>query len=113
MIKIPLVSQAGVIRLTYVKAYDAIRELFSNQPLAKARKLKPQHFSFNVDGGRCDTCKGEGEVTIEMQFMADIHLTCEECQGQKFKEEILEIQFNNHSISDVLNLSVGQAFGVV
>ena len=95
--------------VTYVKAYDAIRELFSNQPLAKARKLKPQHFSFNVDGGRCDTCKGEGEVTIEMQFMADIHLTCEECQGQKFKEEILEIQFNNHSISDVLNLSVGQA----
>lgn len=95
--------------VTYVKAYDAIRELFSNQPLAKARKLKPQHFSFNVDGGRCDNCKGEGEVTVEMQFMADIHLTCEECQGQKFKEEILEIQFKEHTISDVLNLSVAQA----
>jgi len=95
--------------VTYVKAYDAIRELFSSQPLAETRKLKPQHFSFNVDGGRCDTCKGEGEVTVEMQFMADIHLTCDDCQGQKFKEEILEIKFNDHTISDVLNLSVGQA----
>lgn len=95
--------------VTYVKAYDAIRELFSNQPLAKTKKLKPQHFSFNVDGGRCDTCKGEGTVTVEMQFMADIHLTCDDCNGQKFKEEILEVHYKKHSISDVLNLTVNQA----
>lgn len=95
--------------VTYVKAYDAIRELFANLPLSKTKKLKPQHFSFNVDGGRCDECKGEGEVTIEMQFMADIKLTCEICNGKKFKEDILEVEFKKHSIHDVLNLSVSQA----
>lgn len=95
--------------VTYVKAYDAIRELFANQPLAKTKKLKPQHFSFNVDGGRCDECKGEGEVTVEMQFMADIKLTCESCNGKKFKEDILEVEYKKHSINDVLNLSVNQA----
>jgi excinuclease ABC subunit A len=95
--------------VTYVKAYDAIRELFANLPLSKTKKLKPQHFSFNVDGGRCDECKGEGEVTIEMQFMADIKLTCEICNGKKFKEDILEVEFKKHNIHDVLNLSVSQA----
>jgi len=95
--------------VTYVKAYDAIRDLFANLPGSKAQKLRPQHFSFNVDGGRCDNCKGEGEITIEMQFMADIHLPCEVCNGKKFKEEILEVKYNKHSISDVLDLSVDEA----
>lgn len=98
--------------VTYVKAYDAIRDLFANLPLSKGKKLKPQHFSFNVDGGRCDNCKGEGEVTIEMQFMADIHLTCEDCNGKKFKEEILEVTYKKHSISDVLDLTVNQALAL-
>ncbi|MCF8254285.1 MAG: excinuclease ABC subunit UvrA [Bacteroidia bacterium] len=95
--------------VTYVKAYDAIRELYSNQPLAKHRHYKPQHFSFNVEGGRCDTCQGEGEITIEMQFMADVHLPCEECGGTRFKEEVREVQYKNKSISDVLNLSIDEA----
>jgi len=95
--------------VTYVKAYDAIRDLFANLPGSKAQKLRPQHFSFNVDGGRCDNCKGEGEITIEMQFMADIHLLCEVCNGKKFKEEILEVKYKKHSISDVLDLSVDEA----
>ncbi len=95
--------------VTYVKAYDAIRELFANLPEAKKQMLRPQHFSFNVDGGRCDSCKGEGELTIEMQFMADIKLTCEDCNGKKFKEEILEVTYHKHSINDVLNLTVDEA----
>jgi excinuclease ABC subunit A len=95
--------------VTYVKAYDEIRNLYSSQKLAKARAYKPAHFSFNVDGGRCDTCKGEGEVTVEMQFMADIHLTCEECKGKRFKEEILEIKFNGKSIADLLEMTIDEA----
>lgn len=95
--------------ITYIKAYDAIRDLFASQPLAKNRNYKAQHFSFNVDGGRCETCQGEGEVTIEMQFMADIHLTCEECKGARFKEEILDVKYHDEHISDVLNLSVDEA----
>ena len=77
--------------VTYVKAYDEIRELFSKQPLSKMRGFQPKHFSFNVDGGRCDTCKGEGEQVVEMQFLADVHLTCEVCGGKRFKEEVLEV----------------------
>ncbi|MES2728120.1 MAG: excinuclease ABC subunit UvrA [Bacteroidota bacterium] len=95
--------------ITYIKAYDAIRDLYAQLPISKARGFKPQHFSFNVEGGRCETCQGEGEVTIEMQFMADIHLTCEECKGQRFKEEVLDARHNGKSISDLLSLSVDEA----
>ena len=95
--------------VTYVKAYDAIRELFSSMPLSKQRGFKTKHFSFNVDGGRCDNCQGEGEEVVEMQFMADLHLKCEECNGKKFKEEVLEVEFKKKSIYDVLNLTVDEA----
>ncbi len=92
--------------VTYVKAYDAIRTLFANQPLSVSRGYKPSHFSFNVDGGRCEICQGEGVVKIEMQFMADIYLTCEGCKGHRFKQEILEVKYNDKNISEVLNLTV-------
>lgn len=95
--------------VTYIKAYDAIRELFANTPLAKTRYYRPQHFSFNVDGGRCETCLGEGEIRIEMQFMADIVLPCEECNGSRFKEEIREVLYKNKSISDILYLTIDEA----
>jgi excinuclease ABC subunit A len=95
--------------VTYVKAYDQIRTLFSEQPLAKARGLKPSHFSFNVEGGRCEVCQGEGQVKIEMQFMADIYLTCESCGGHKFKQDILEIKFQEKNIYEVLDLTVEEA----
>jgi excinuclease ABC subunit A len=95
--------------ITYIKAYDHIRDLYASQAISKSRGYKAQHFSFNVDGGRCETCQGEGEVTIEMQFMADIHLPCEECNGARFKEEILDVKYNNKHISDVLNMSVDEA----
>lgn len=95
--------------VTYVKAYDSIRDLFSELPLAKSRKLKPSHFSFNVDGGRCEHCKGEGEVTIEMQFMADLILPCEFCKGKRFKDEILEITYKDKTISDVLDMTVDES----
>ena len=95
--------------ITYIKAYDLIRELYASQTLSKNRGYKPQHFSFNVDGGRCETCQGEGEVTIEMQFMADIHLLCEECKGARFKEEVLDVKVRGKNISDILNLSVDEA----
>ena len=96
--------------VTYIKAYDAIRDLYSKQGLAKMRGFQPKHFSFNVDGGRCDTCKGEGETIVEMQFLADVHLTCESCGGKRFKEEVLEVKYNNASIHDVLEMSVDDAF---
>jgi excinuclease ABC subunit A len=95
--------------VTYIKAYDDIRNLFSNQQLSKIRNFKPKHFSFNVDGGRCETCKGEGEVTIEMQFMADVHLECETCKGKRFKKEILEVTFEGKSIDDVLSMTIDNA----
>ena len=95
--------------VTYIKAYDEIRELFSKQPLSKIRGFLPKHFSFNVDGGRCDTCKGEGEQVVEMQFLADVHLQCEVCAGKKFKEEVLEVTYKGKSIYDVLNISVDDA----
>jgi excinuclease ABC subunit A len=95
--------------VTYVKAYDAIRELFSTMPMAKQRGFKTKHFSFNVDGGRCDNCQGEGEEVVEMQFMADLHLKCEECNGRKFKEEVLEVEFKKKSIFDVLEMTVDEA----
>ncbi|RFP65385.1 excinuclease ABC subunit A [Hymenobacter lapidiphilus] len=92
--------------VTYVKAYDAIRSLFADQPLAKARGFKPSHFSFNVEGGRCEVCQGEGQVKIEMQFMADIFLTCEACEGRKFKQDVLDVQFQGQSINDVLEMTI-------
>ncbi|MEP1096840.1 MAG: excinuclease ABC subunit UvrA [Cyclobacteriaceae bacterium] len=95
--------------VTYVKAYDAIRQLFSEQTISKKNSFKPAHFSFNVDGGRCEVCEGEGTVKIEMQFMADLHLTCESCGGERFKKEILEVTYNDKNISQVLDLSVGEA----
>ncbi|MES1215407.1 MAG: excinuclease ABC subunit UvrA, partial [Bacteroidota bacterium] len=95
--------------VTYIKAYDGIRELFAQQPLSKMRGFLPKHFSFNVDGGRCDTCKGEGEQVVEMQFLADVHLTCEACAGKRFKEEVLEVQFREKNIYDVLDMSVDEA----
>jgi len=95
--------------VTYVKAYDTIRTLFSEQPLAKARGYKPSHFSFNVEGGRCEVCQGEGQVKIEMQFMADIYLTCESCGGHKFKQDILEVKFQDRNIYEVLDLTVEDA----
>ena len=95
--------------VTYIKAYDEIRDLFSKQPLSKMRGFQPKHFSFNVDGGRCDACKGEGEQVVEMQFLADVHLTCEVCNGKKFKEEVLEVTYKDKNVYDVLELSVDDA----
>ncbi len=95
--------------VTYIKAYDDIRALFSKQKLSVLRNYQPKHFSFNVDGGRCPTCKGEGVVTIEMQFMADVKLKCESCQGKRFKDSILEIKFNGKNIDDLLNMTIDQA----
>jgi excinuclease ABC subunit A len=95
--------------VTYIKAYDEIRELYASQPLSKMRGFLPKHFSFNVDGGRCDTCKGEGEQVVEMQFLADVHLTCEACNGRKFKEEVLEVKYRDKNIYDILELSVDEA----
>ena len=85
---------------TYVKAYDEIRALYADQPLSKTRGYKPSIFSFNVEGGRCDMCLGEGVVNIEMQFMADIELVCENCNGKRFKQEVLEVTFQNKNISE-------------
>ena len=95
--------------VTYIKAYDEIRELYASQPLSKICGFQPKHFSFNVDGGRCDNCKGEGEQIVEMQFLADVHLTCEVCGGKRFKEEVLEVKYKDKSIHDVLEMSVDEA----
>jgi len=92
--------------ISYVKAYDAIRNLYADQPLSKQRGYKPSHFSFNVEGGRCETCEGEGEIKIEMQFMADIFLKCESCGGKRFKQEVLEVQHSGKNIADVLDMTV-------
>jgi len=95
--------------VTYVGAYDAIRNLMVNQQLAKIRGYKPSFFSFNVDGGRCPTCKGEGEQIVEMQFLADVRLECEECHGARFKREILDVQYNGKNIAEILGLSINEA----
>ncbi len=95
--------------VTYLKAYDEIRSLFAQQQAAKVLGLKPSHFSFNVDGGRCDECQGEGRIKVEMQFMADIYLTCESCGGKRFKENILEVKYKGKSIDEILDLTVNQA----
>lgn len=95
--------------VTYIKAYDEIRDLFAEQPLSKMRGFQPRHFSFNVDAGRCDTCKGEGEQVVEMQFLADVHLQCESCGGKRFKDEVLEVTYKDRSIHQVLEMSVDEA----
>ncbi len=95
--------------VTYLKAYDDIRDLFAKQKSAKVQGLKPKHFSFNVDGGRCDECKGDGVITVSMQFMADIELECEHCHGTRFKDEILEVKYDEKNISDILHLTVDEA----
>ncbi|HRC33073.1 MAG TPA: excinuclease ABC subunit UvrA [Bacteroidia bacterium] len=95
--------------VTYVKAYDEIRQLYADLPLSRTRRLKTSHFSFNVDGGRCETCQGEGFVTIEMQFMADIRLKCDACKGKRFKEEILSIKYRDTSIDQILDMTVDEA----
>jgi len=95
--------------VTYIKAYDDIRALFSSQKLSTLRGYKPKHFSFNVDGGRCEKCKGEGEITVEMQFMADVHLECDTCKGKRFKKEVLEVKYGNASINDILHMTIDDA----
>ena len=95
--------------VTYVKAFDDIRELFSRTPLSKARGYKPGFFSFNVEGGRCEMCEGEGRVTVGMQFMADVHLLCEACNGSRYKYETLEIEFKGKNIADILSLDIENA----
>ncbi|MEM6629215.1 MAG: excinuclease ABC subunit UvrA [Bacteroidota bacterium] len=112
---VELVDQSPVGRsarsnpATYVKAYDHIRDLFSKQKQAKLKGLKPGHFSFNVDGGRCDECQGEGFVTVEMQFLPDVKLKCEVCQGKRFKRHILDIQYKKKNIDDILNMTIAEA----
>ncbi len=95
--------------VTYIKAYDDIRNLFASQKLSDIRGYKAKHFSFNVAGGRCETCNGDGEVTIEMQFMADVHLECDTCNGKRFKKVILEVKFHDKNINDVLQMTVDDA----
>jgi len=95
--------------VTYIKAYDDVRNLYASQKLSDIRGYKAKHFSFNVDGGRCETCKGEGEVTIEMQFMADVHLVCDTCNGKRFKKEVLEVTFQGKNIDDILTMTVDDA----
>ncbi|GAB2636425.1 excinuclease ABC subunit UvrA [Emticicia sediminis] len=95
--------------VTYIKAYDYIRQMMAEQQLSKARDYKPAFFSFNVDGGRCEACQGEGEQTIEMQFMADVRLKCESCGGKRFKQEILEVKYNENDIADILAMTVDEA----
>jgi excinuclease ABC subunit A len=115
IISVELVDQNPIGRstrsnpATYVKAWDDIRTLFSNQPLAQMRGYKPGFFSFNIEGGRCDECEGEGIVRIEMQFMADIELTCDACQGKRFKSEVLDVTYRDKNVANVLDMSIAQA----
>ncbi|MBX7141987.1 MAG: excinuclease ABC subunit UvrA [Chitinophagales bacterium] len=105
----PLGKSSRSNPVTYIKAYDAIRDLFAAQRLSMSKGFKPKHFSFNVEGGRCETCKGEGEIIVEMQFLADVHLVCEECKGKRFKDEVLEVTYKEKNIADVLEMSVDEA----
>jgi excinuclease ABC subunit A len=95
--------------VTYIKAYDEIRALYAKQGLSKINGFEPKHFSFNTDGGRCDTCQGEGSILVEMQFLADVHLPCDSCKGKRFKDEVLEVRYNEKNIYDVLCMSVDEA----
>jgi len=95
--------------VTYLKAYDEIRKLYAEQQASKYKGFKAGHFSFNVDGGRCDECQGDGNIKVEMQFMADIVLQCEECKGKRFKDEVLEVTFQNKNIFEILDMTVNEA----
>lgn len=95
--------------VTYIKAYDLIRDLYAKQRGSQLKGFQPKHFSFNVDGGRCDNCKGEGEIVVEMQFLSDVHLLCEVCKGKRFKDEVLEVNYKDKNIADVLDLTVEEA----
>lgn len=95
--------------VTYIKAWDEVRKLLAKQPLSKMRGFAEKHFSFNTDGGRCDTCKGDGEIVVAMQFLADVHLVCDTCKGKKFKDEVLEVNYNGKNVSDILEMSVDDA----
>ncbi|MBP6185569.1 MAG: excinuclease ABC subunit UvrA [Saprospiraceae bacterium] len=105
----PLGKSSRSNPVTYVKAYDAIRELMAKQPLSVIRAYKPKHFSFNVEGGRCETCKGEGEILVEMQFLADVRLECEDCRGRRFKQETLEVHYKDKNIFEILSLTVEES----
>ena len=95
--------------VTYIKAFDSIRELFASTPEANKRGYTPGHFSFNVPGGRCETCQGDGTVTVEMQFLADVELVCEECKGTRFKSGVLDVRYKGLNIHEVLQLTVREA----
>jgi excinuclease ABC subunit A len=95
--------------VTYIKAFDAIRDLFASLPESKKRGLAAGHFSFNIPGGRCETCQGDGTVTVEMQFLADVELICEECKGTRYKPQVLEVRYRGKNIHEVLNLTVKEA----
>ncbi len=105
----PLGKSSRSNPVTYLKAFDDIRELFARQQLSKIYGYKPSKFSFNVEGGRCDTCRGEGEIIVEMQFMADVHLQCDVCKGKRYKEDILAVEYKGKNISDILNMSIDEA----
>lgn len=113
--QVEMVSQSPIGKssrsnpVTYVKAYDAIRKLFADQQLSKIRGYSPKYYSFNVEGGRCETCKGDGSISVEMQFLADVNLVCDECKGQRFRSEVLEVQYKGKSIYEVLQLTVKEA----
>ena len=97
--------------VTYIKAFDEIRQLFAEQSLAQQMGFTPQYFSFNTDGGRCETCKGTGVITVEMQFMADLELDCDACHGKRFKSDVLDVKFCGKNIYDVLEMTVAEAMG--
>ncbi|QQS30084.1 MAG: excinuclease ABC subunit UvrA [Sphingobacteriales bacterium] len=105
----PLGKSSRSNPITYIKAYDSIRDLFAHLPMSKARGFQPKHFSFNVEGGRCESCQGDGETVVEMQFLADVHLTCEDCNGKRFKQEVLDVEYKGKSVYDVLEMSVDEA----
>jgi excinuclease ABC subunit A len=105
----PLGKSSRSNPVTYIKAYDSIRDLYASQQLSKMRGFEPKHFSFNVEGGRCENCQGEGETVVEMQFLADVRLVCEDCNGKRFKQEVLDVTYNEKTIFDILSLSVDEA----
>ena len=105
----PLSRSSRSNPVTYLKAYDEIRRLFADQPLSKQLGFTASHFSFNTPGGRCEMCQGEGTITIEMQFMADITLECEQCHGKRFKQDVLDVRYRDKSIYDILTMTINQA----
>lgn len=105
----PLGKSSRSNPVTYVKAYDGIRKLLADQQLSKIKGFEPKHFSFNVEGGRCETCKGDGEITVEMQFLADVNLLCDECGGKRFRKEVLEVEYNGKNIYDILDMTIEEA----